>query len=301
MNSKVIAVYVDNSERILTEFSWLYKTWRLYSLDKEFDLVVYHHPLIKEKLNFYEGIIKIEMPNIRMSDTYKFLNSHYFCLDEWSELLKKYKYLFKTDCDVFLTEHLKGFTPSKFMVGQGGYYEPSDHKKINYIKNLSNKLNLNYNNLSAIGASFFGKTNQVLNVVKTQTILTELILKEHSKRQEFKESGFNVGITSMIAGELTINNYFCNQHVTLYTLDNKCWESTKIGKDVIHIHAWHSDIKWSKHSFFNEEYKDWVISEKDAFKNASNYCQWISSLNLNEIEKFRELYENNELIIDYDF
>lgn len=300
MIQKAIAVYVDNSDKILTEFSWLYKTWKLYSLDEEFDLVVYHHPLINDKLEIFKDITKIEMPNIRLSEKYKFLNSHYFCLDEWSEPLKKYKYLFKTDCDVFLTEHLKGFTPSKLMVGQGGYYNQTEDKKFNYIKNLSKKFGLVYNNMPNIGASFFGDTSYVLNTVKLQVKLTEKILSELWKTEEFIESGFDVGISSMIAGEIAINHNFCNQHVTLYTLDNKCWEQTKIGKDVIHIHAWHSKIKWSKHSFFKGEYSSWGVKEKDAFNNAANYCQWVAMLPVEEIDYYREKYKNGKLIINYE-
>ena len=40
MNQKAIVVYVDDSDKILTEFSWLYKTWKLYSLGEEFNSVV---------------------------------------------------------------------------------------------------------------------------------------------------------------------------------------------------------------------------------------------------------------------
>lgn len=298
---KAIAVYVDNSERILTEFSWLYKTWKLYSLDEEFDLVVYHHPLVKEKLEMFSGIIKIEMPNIRLSEKYKFLNSHYFCLDEWSEPLKKYKYLLKTDCDVFLTENLKGYIPSKFMIGEGGYYMYNETEKFNYIRELSKSMGLNHNNMSLIGASFFGKTNEVLFIVKKQAFLTESILENYSKTKEFQDSGFKVGISSMIAGEIIINHTLSNQYVILYTLDNKCWETTKIGSDVLHIHAWHSGLKWSKHSFFNGDYKDWIVEEKEVFKNAANYCHWIATLPFEKLEYYKEKYQNDKLNIDYGF
>jgi len=134
---KAIVVYLDDNPKIDVEFSWLWKTWKLYSLEEEFDLVVYHPKEAKKRVSKYYGIYTIEMPNIRMSDNYKFLNSHYFCLPEWSKPLEKYKNIFKTDCDVFLTEHIKNYTPSKLLVGQGGYYQLEETQKIDYIKSLS--------------------------------------------------------------------------------------------------------------------------------------------------------------------
>ena len=292
MNTKAIAVYVDNSERMVTEFSWLWKTWKYHNLDSEFDLVVYHHPDVLEKLRVFSDIQKISMSPIRMSEKYKFLNSHYFCIDEWSEPLKKYDYLLKTDCDVFLTYNLKGYTPSKLLVGEGQYYQSEDQKKIDFIKKVSQDFNLNYKHMSNIGASFFGKTEIVLGIVMNQITATEHILLNYfSESDDDKQSGFNVGIASMIAGEIVINGLTSQQHVNLYSLDSKCWEQ-EIGTDTLHIHAWHTDKKWSKHSYFNGEYKDWVVSEEDKYKSAAHYCQFIANLDI------RIFTKNNETIAE---
>lgn len=291
MIKKAIAVYLDNNQIMEIEFSWLYKTWRLYSLEDEFDLIVYHNPDAKNIVNKFDGIKTFEMPYIRMANQYKFLNSHYFCFDEWNEPLKQYEYILKTDCDVFLTQNIKGYTPSKFMVGEGGYYNQIDEKKINYIKKISKDLGLGYNHMANIGASFFGKTNEVLSIVKNQALITEKILDNYSKNQEFIDVGFHVGISSMIAGEVIINHAFSNQHVNLYVLDSKCWKTSKIGSDVIHIHAWHSDDPWSKHAFFKGVYDDWVVEEDQAFTNSANYCHWIATMDINRLNTHREQYQ----------
>jgi hypothetical protein len=300
MKQKAIVVYLDNSGKMQEEFSWLWKSWQLYSLEDEFDLVVYYNPEAKHRLDNFPGIISIEMPYIRIASAYKFLNSHYFCLDEWSEPLKKYRYILKTDCDVFLTEHLKNFTPSKFLVGAGGYYSQGDDKKIKYIKHLSSVLGLNHNNMTLVGASFFGKASEVISVVKNQALITERIISNFSNTKEFEDSGFNKGIASMIAGEIFINHVFVNQHVNLYCLDSRCWKTSKIGKDTIHIHAWHTDLEWSKHKYFRGEYTDWKVDLVDAFKNSSNYCHWIATMTSAELSKFKESYKNNKLDINYD-
>jgi len=263
--------------------------------------VVYHPKEAKERVSKYYDIKTIEMPNIRLSNKYPFLNSHYFCLPEWSEPLKKYKYILKTDCDVFLTEHIKNFTPSKLLIGQGGYYQLEEENKLNYIKGLSKELGLQYRNLPLIGASMFGKTDYITQIVTRQAYLTEAIIEKYSKTKEFSDSGFDAGISSMIAGELVVNNLLSHQYVNLYCIDSKCWEKTKIGNDVIHIHAWHSDQKWSKHAFFRGEYKDWVVTLEDAFKGAANYCHFIATLKMSDLNKYKEMYSKGELPIDYDY
>lgn len=300
MNKKAIAVYLDNSDKMEIEFSWLHKTWLLWSLEEEYDLVVFYNPDAIERVKKFQGIKAIEMPYMRLSGAYKFLNSHYFCLDDkYNQHLKSYEYLMKTDCDVFLTERMRGFVPSKFIIGQGGYYEGHEETKNDYIKNLSKKLNLNYNGLKQIGATFFGKTRSVINVTANQSIVTESIITTFSRDEEFKNSGFQLGIASMIAGEIVVNHIFSNQHVCLHVLDSKCWQTTKIGSDILHIHAWHTDQKWSKHSFFKNEYTDWIINSENAFLNAGNYCQFIATISYEELFKLKKLYKSGNMRINY--
>ena len=299
-NQKAIAVYLDNNDICEEEFTWLYKTWLLYSLENEYDLVVYYNPDAINRVNKFVGIVKIEMPPIRMSSVYKFLNSHYFCMDEWSGPLKEYKYLLKTDCDVFLTENIKGYTPYKFCVGQGGYYQQTETEKFDYIRSISKRIGFVHNNMSLIGASFYGKSDDIIEIVKNQAKITEYIIHNVINEEEFKRVGFHAGISSMIAGEIAINGAFANQHVNLYILDSKCWKSTKIGSDIIHIHAWHSYDEWSKHQYFKGEYKDWEVTFEDAFKNAANYCQWIANLSYSDLFYYKEKYTKGELKIDYD-
>ena len=73
--NKAIVVYVGDYNNSDIEFSWLYKTWKLWSLDNEYDLVVYSHINVINKLEKYKGIKLIEMPTIRLGDVFKDLNS----------------------------------------------------------------------------------------------------------------------------------------------------------------------------------------------------------------------------------
>lgn len=278
--NKAIAVYLDNSDKMETEFSWLYKTWIYHDLNREFDLVVYHNPKAEHRLDKFYGIIKVPMPYIRKARQYKFLNSHYFCLPEWRKPIEKYDYLMKTDCDVFLTHNLKGYVPSKFLVGEGGYCEDLSEKQHQFFVDYSKKLGLNYRNYKQIGASFYGKASEVVGMVVKQAHITENILEN---REILSNYDLEPGISSMLAGELVLNHCFTPQHVSMWVLDSTCWKTTKIGSDVLHIHAWHTTQRWSKHHFLEGKYDDWVVSESEMYENAANYCNYFSNLTLEQL------------------
>jgi hypothetical protein len=276
-NKKAIAVYLDKNEKMIIEFSWLWKSWKHHELDKEYDLVVYHNREVEEDLKKFPGTRNIPMDPVRASNKYKFLNSHYFCLDEWSEPLKEYDYLMKTDCDVFLTQYLKGYTPSKIHIGLGGYYDSDDVRKIDFLRKVCQDYGLKYQHISNTGATFFGKSESVISLVKNQAIMTENILVKYIKDEECPYSGFKQGIASMIAGEVIVNGFLHRQLISLYQLDAKCWKTTPISNDVLHIHAWHSYDKWSKHDFFAGKYSDWVVKYEDRYNSAADFCHWIAT------------------------
>ena len=130
MNTKAIVVYVDDTERCLEEFTWLYKSWRLWKLDDEFDIVAYCNPTAVDKISRHKNIIVKPKESLKLTDPfwkeYGFVNSFAMFNDQkdidW--IKEKYTHIMKTDCDVFLTKHLVGHAPKRLMIGQGGYINP---------------------------------------------------------------------------------------------------------------------------------------------------------------------------------
>jgi hypothetical protein len=282
---KVIVVYLDNYDKIDSEFSWLYKTWLLHSLDEEFDLMVYYEPTAKHRLRKYPGIVQIPMPCIRMGDKYPFLKSCYMYDEGWCEPIRKYKYVFKTDCDVFLTSNLRGYTPGQILIGKGGYYNALDEKKVQHMKHLTEKVfNGHYRYCTNVGASYYGKTEWIVSTCQQVSMVTEILLRNNLF------GPFDKGIASMLAGEIVINSTSSNQRFVLYALDYICWKTTSVtATDTLHIHAWHSKEPWSKHRFFEGVYSDWKIdSYEQALENAVNYCHWIATTPIEEIARIRE-------------
>lgn len=281
---KVITVYLDNYNKIDTEFSWLYKTWKLHSLDEEFDLMVFHDPNAKSRLDKYPGVIAIEMPAIGLSKSYGFLKSSYFFDEPWCQHIRPYSYVLKTDCDVFLTQHLKGYTPFQFLVGKGAFYNSSDEKNVFAMKKIADQFELRYQFFTNVGSSMFGKTNLLITFYQEVNRYIERILIE-----KLYEPHFDASISSMIAGEIAFNHYMSNQHAILYALDYFCWKTTEIRSDTLHIHAWHTNQPWSKHLFLEGAYDDWKVeSYEKSQENAADYCHWIATTPLKEILNERE-------------
>lgn len=309
--TKAIAVYLDDSDNMETELSWLYKTWILNGLDKEWDLVVYYNPAAEKRLESFVGIRKISMAPVRRSNWYPFLNSHYFCLMA-NYPIKDYEFLLKTDCDVFLTHNLRGYKPSVFHYGLGGWYNSKDTAKMtHWMKHelspslkLSNGKPCDYRFMTNVGASYLGKANWVINITLEQALLTEQLLDMFEKSPFYCDLGLldgydapsgkthrvigpNVleGIASMIGGEIAVNSLMYPQHAKAWALDTKCHESVDIGTDVLHIHAWHTHSKFSKHAFFQGKYDDWTVHYDNRLDNCANYCQWIATTPIEEIRK----------------
>jgi len=288
MSQSAIVLYVDNSDNMKTEFSWIYKSWCIHNID--YDLVVFHHP--KLNLDDFPGIKKVplDFDNFRMAKGYPFLKSHYFCFDEFSKPLRSYKYLLKTECDTFLTSPMKGFNPGDVLhVGAGDY---SSVNTIQHIKQCMDEFGidaLHPLHMTNIGASLLGKTHIVLTFVANQAICTELLLKNkfNKDKGDWKSRWFK-GTASMYGGEMAFNSMFAYQHAIFGLLDFRCW-SCPIPSSVLHIHAWHMNPKegWSKHAFHRGEYKDKVVNHDMIPKIASDYCHFIATYPLERAKSHR--------------
>lgn len=292
MNKKAVVVYLDDTEKCIEEFSWLYKTWMLWEIYSEFDLVVYHNPSVLNKIPKHDKIVKKQLTPLNETDEfwkeYPYVNSFSMFLDtkeqEW--ISSKYDFILKTDCDVFLTKYILGKSPERLMVGRGAYMRPESSKEIlSNIKRVQKKLKLNNFDLNHIGASIFGKTSYVIQVINLQFSITKHLLTEEWKESPGTWPGWNKGVASMYGIHMAVNNYFNNQNAILYSLDEISWERI-ICSDVIHIHAWHTKDDFSKHKWFNKEYKKPKFTSIP--KKVSEYCLLIASHSLEELINIKE-------------
>jgi len=288
MNRKAIVVYVDNNKFILEEFSWLYKTWVLYKLYDEYDIVVYHNPEVGDRIPTHPNIDKISLLpmgiNNPMWNKYKFVNSFSMFNDdvECERISQRYDYILKTDCDVFLTENMLGQEPDIIMIGRGGYMMREPEEVMENLVRIQKKLNLNSNFSNHIGASIFGPTDKILKIVKYHFKVTEFILKtEWTDGNPGKWPGWYKGVASMYAIHLVVNHFLSGKEIRLYNLDDYCYDN-KITKEVLHIHAWHTDNDFSKHKWYDGKYEK--VNYCEIPKISKDFCLCVVSNTLDELQ-----------------
>lgn len=291
-NKKAIVVYVDNSPRIIEEFSWLYKSWYINNLYNEYDILVYSTKETFERLSLSFNLIKHrEMKPYYETDkfweNYKFVNSFsmFNNKEEVDFITNEYDFVLKTDCDVFLTKNLLGLEPEKIHIGFGGYMVYNSPEVVENLLKVKTDLNLNYSDLNHIGASIYGKSNIVCNIVNLHLKLTEIILKKYFRNNQGNWPGWYIGVSSMYGIHLAVNHYVKSRNIKLNSLDELCDDSL-ITNNTYHIHAWHYDGYFSKHRWFEGKYNKLIIDKYPIKMN--EYCHWIASNELEELLKIKK-------------
>ncbi len=289
MNKKAIVVYLDNNERNIEEFSWLYKTWMLNELYSEYDLLIYGSNSVKQYIPINDKIIFKLLDSLSTKgsfwEEYPFVNSFamFNSKEERGWIIKNYDYILKTDCDVFLTKNLLGVSPEKLFIGSGAYMKEKSEEVLNNLIDLSKKLNFKYRHINHIGASLLGRSDVVVPIVYSHFLVTKYIIHSFGSEKGIWP-GWYRGVSSMYAIHLVINNFCDLFNLKLNVLDEFSGDKL-ITKDVYHIHAWHYLGYFSKHSWFNGEYQK---LELDTIPNKVNeYCHWIVSNSLEELLKMK--------------
>ena len=288
-NSKAIVVYLDAGNKAAEEFSWLQKTYQLWNLQQEYDLVVYHNPAVQPPQGagvLARPLAPMDEEDVFWSD-YPFVNSFAMFRQgtetEW--ILEQYDYLLKTDCDVFLTANLRGLAPDQVLIGYGGYMEHAESRD-EVAKNLARiarELRIPDAGLNHVGASIFGRTRDVLPVISDHFALTRRLLETEWKNGDpGKWPGWYRGVASMYAIHLAVNKSLQARDVRLNALDSFCLDN-KITRDVLHIHAWHCVADFSKHKWFAGKYRPRSFSGIPEV--AKDYCLCVASCSLEELRK----------------
>ncbi|MCX6963522.1 MAG: DUF2827 family protein [Verrucomicrobia bacterium] len=288
-NSKAIVVYLDAGNKAAEEFSWLQKTYQLWNLHREYDLVVYHNPAVQPPM--CEGLVARQLAPMADEDgfwsDYPFVNSFAMFRQEGEQewLIDKYDYLLKTDCDVFLTANLRGLEPEQVLLGYGGYMEHPETRDevVQNLVRIFKKLRISDGGLNHVGASIFGRTRDVLPVISDHLALTRRLLETEWKNGDpGKWPGWYRGVASMYAIHLAVNKNLQARDVRLNALDSFCLDN-KITRDVLHIHAWHCVADFSKHKWFAGKYKPRSFSGIPDV--AKDYCLCVASRSLEELRK----------------
>lgn len=288
-----IVVYVDPRPKCLTEFSWLWKTWMMWSIHENWDLIAFVDPEVKDEVNSkfaHDNLIVIEKEGLNKKDTvwegYGFVNS--FGMFDESEstemLLKNYQYVFKTDCDTFLTGNFKNFEPDPHRVHLGiGMYYPDEIDLIESVreklKAVSNSYGYNFRSIHHIGASIIGPTGSIINLCRDQMKITETLLKYGWQKGDVGQwPGWWKGVSSMYAMEIAVNNYLGPMSIVKGCIDVYCTHNTIMSTD-LHIHAWQcKEDMFNKKKFHAGELP--IMKYNKIPKIAGEYCLLVANEDL---------------------
>jgi|TARA_B110000908_G_scaffold167369_1_gene220191 hypothetical protein len=288
MNKNAIVVYIDDSEKNIVEFGWLYKSWLMWSINETWDILVFINPSIIEKVKSEYSNDNVHFIEMEPTDTgYGFLNSYGMFEDSANlEIVNKYEYLFKTDCDTFLTEHFAGFKPwkDKVYVGTGMYANVLETSLLiqEKLRAISKALGMNYRGHSHIGASLLAKTSIVVGISKLQVMLTNWLLKNGFPNGPGKWPGWYDGVTALYAHDLAINHNVGPLSLHRGSLDVWC-AGNEITTLDLHIHAWlqHADDAFNKVKFHNGELPNIKFGYVPI--TAGEYCLLIANENVENL------------------
>lgn len=271
MKERCVVVFLDDNLNQQRMFNGLYNSFKLSKSNETNDLIVFT-PLDKDQIP--NDCIHIKTESISKEGlffNYGYINSIHCLTTKEAEILYNYKYILRTDVDVFLTSKYKDFIPQYYTTGHGGYNNDENIK--NNLKTIANTFNLKYKENYNIGSTHYGYAPLVVNIAKLQFKISEHIFTNWFKEDEGAWAGWYKGVTTMYAGELAVN-HLCDESIKTNKIDFYSDSNNKVS-DYYHIHSWHTENDYSKHKLLSNKYADIIkteIKDIDIIKNYCLYC-----------------------------
>jgi len=286
MSKNAIVVYINDSERTVLEFGWLYKTWLLWSINESWDIVAFTNPSVVEdvKSKYSHDNLKV----IEMAPADKPVTNSYAMFEDENniDILREYGFLFRTGCDSFLTRHFADFKPWKDKVYVGiGLHAATAHpgdlvrEKLSI---LSNKLGLKWHGLSHIGHNLLASSEMVIANSILQASLTKWLLENSFTNGDGSYPSWFKGEVSQYAHELAINSNVSPLGIHQGSIDTWCGNNEITSLD-LHIRAWpqSNDVFFDKVKYHAGDLPK--IKFNEVPKTAGEYCVFVADMDIKEI------------------
>jgi len=280
-----IVTYIPDNDKYIDELKTLIKNIEIEKIYENSDLIIFTRKTSLDRINsiinnsfckVYESIDIIDDPSwygTIYGDYYKFVNSLLFF--KYKHVFTNYKYIFKTDTDVFLTPKFNelNIENNVIYVGTGKY---SNDNIINQLTKISVALKIPYSGITNVGATWYGNSELIIKLCEKSYIYTKYIFKDFENN--LKSTGswpkWWQGTSSMYGSELAINE-LCNLNkvkVEFVEFDHPSSSSNLISS-VYHIHCYHDDVFFCK--FRKEEYNKIKLSTIHNKNIIKDYCLYI--------------------------
>lgn len=287
-NSKSLGImaYIDNNPKMLEEFSWLYKSWIYSGCWKTADLIIVHHPDIADFFPREPGVILIPHSPFNQPGTvfenYKFINS-IACLssEHVDSVALRYRYLLRTDADVFITPHLVNFRPSFPVHGRGLYYENDDFRE-NMLKFCARN-GVNHRNHFGCGSSLLAASEIMMPFLRRQVWWCQKLLEDFGENRGTWPGWFR-SVSSMYAAEITANESWTTflRLGRERVLDVQSDLKAPVDALVFHIHALAGNGYFSKSEYRAGAYADIPLDSIDR-STIPGYCHWLAAASVEQV------------------
>ncbi|PLS05311.1 DUF7164 domain-containing protein [Neobacillus cucumis] len=269
---RAVVVFLENKRPLLLQFSWLYTSLK-YIKSKDTDLVVFGTDDALEKVP--DDCIKIPCPIATEPPEfvkYFRINSNYYYTKPEVSILNQYDYIFKTDADTFLTPAWNSFYPEQYTTGKGGYVNSMEVRQ--HLKRITELHGLKHQGIHNIGATHYGKPEDVIKVSQTAVEIAKYLLTVEFKDDPGKWPGWYGGVANMYSNEIAVNG-----HIESFTIDRLNIDFPSTSPETtdrhVHIHCYHTNHIFSKFAMEKGKYND--INPNDLDLNiVRDYCLFIA-------------------------
>ena len=283
MNKNAIAVYINNNQSI-EEFSWLYKTWRMWDISKTWDIIAFTDPGAMEAITkSYTNIDCLKI--IELEATQSCSSITIFESEENVKLLLGYDFIYKTSCDTFLTKEFSAFKPwkDKIYVGIGLHAnQGAVGGLIREKEELLNKaLELKWHGHTHIGGGLIGHSSIVFKITKMQYTINNWLLKFSFTEGVGVFPNWNTNSAIDYAFEMAINHVASPLSLHIGSLDTWCSSNELTSLD-LSIKTWsNNEILFNKEKWFAGELPNIGFSKLP--KTAGEYCLMVADSNVDQL------------------
>ena len=197
-----------------------------------------------------------------------------FKRDDIVEITSPYKFLMRTDFDVFITPTLFTWLPNPdfhIMVGKGGYCESFNMKR---LKEIAKKLKLRHQGVHCVGSTWYGETDLFIKLSrKTLELTGHIYMNEFDPDMPgletipLKANPDGEWIrwwrpVSLLYGAELATNDLIDGFNTKYKGELDTTSCTKQKLAITpHIHCWHNDCEFQKFKFM--DYLNKLLQKQD--------------------------------------
>ncbi|VDO98313.1 unnamed protein product [Soboliphyme baturini] len=207
---------------------------------------------------------------------YANVNSYcYVKTTAFAQLTTRYRYLLRTDVDVFLSPAMLLWkTDQPIVTGLGGYCVPFNMRR---LMTMATRYGLRHQGVHCLGSTWFGESQLISSLSNITIALTMTIFENefdpvrHPDIAEFMRQSPHGDwpswwrpVSTMYAQELALNHMvddLSKSHIKRDLIDVESCRRTSILLHP-HIHTWHSDCEFSKFTFLDPLVFNVSIEEK---------------------------------------